>query len=329
MTEAEIEVAVGRRTRPSVLSKSTLVLCGRVLALAMAFFVIRAIVAAPPSFPGIIQPLSLAAILLIAGLARRSSSALLAVGYVLMFLVFLIFRPTADETFIPVHYDYPILFDRVLFLGHLPTLWLQDLFYVPDEVGLLDLVLSGVYITYFVAPHLAVLAVWRTRPQLFPKAILGVSLCFMIGLFFYFTIPTAPPWLASDTGDIDANVTRILPEVSAQLAGDTYDEASAAVGENDVAAMPSLHTGLTAMVAIIMACYGRRWRLVGLTYLGLMALALVYLGEHYVIDEIGGIVMAIGIWKLISHHRMFAALNPPVESEDEAPAVATAENRAA
>jgi hypothetical protein len=123
-------------------------------------------------------------------------------------------------------------------------------------------------------------------------------------------------------------VVRILPEVSAQLAGNTYDEASRAVGQNDVAAMPSLHTALTTMVALIMASYGRRWRWVGITYVALMATALVYLGEHYVIDEIAGIALAVGVWKLVSHHRMFAWVRPSVDQE-EAPLEVGVDSRAA
>ena len=319
-----------RKPTTRMRSLSTMiVLTGRVLALAMAFFVVRAVIVTQPSAISAAQPLALAGMLLLAAFAKRSLSTFLAVGYVLMFLVFLILRPIADETFIPVHYDLPILFDKALFLGGLPMLWLQDLFYVPGRVGIVDVVLSGTYVTYFFAPHFMALVVWRTRPQLFPKAIVAISLTFMIGLFFYFAVPTAPPWLASNTGDIDADVVRIMPEISAQLAGNTYDEASRAVGENDVAAMPSLHTALTCMIALIMASYGRFWRYLGIAYLAMMGTALVYLGEHYVIDEIGGIALAVGIWKLVSHHRMFAWLSPRVEAEDEAAREVTAESRAA
>lgn len=330
MSEAQAEaVSVERPPRKTLTTSAILVLAGRVLALVLALFVLRAVIASNPTPIGAIQPLAMAGILLAAGFARRSLSSLLAVGYVLTFLVFLILRPLADETFIPVHYDYPILLDRVLFLGSLPIIWLQDLFYVPGRVGVLDMVLSSVYVTYFFAPHVMALIVWRTRPQLFPKALVAISLTFLIGLFFYFAIPTAPPWLASDRGDIDADVVRVLPEISAQLAGDTYDEASRAVGQNEVAAMPSLHTALTTMVALILASYGRRWRWLGITYVALMGTALVYLGEHYVIDEIAGIALAVGVWKLLSHHRMFAGLPRRAEIEDEESLEMTPEDRVA
>jgi hypothetical protein len=329
MTEAQLEPTISRRASSTLPLGSTVVLAARILALSMAFFVLQAVVSTGGYGFGTIQPVAISGILVAAALAKRGVVSLVAVSYVLMFLVFLILRPVADETVIPVHYDYPILFDRILFLGSLPMVRLQDLFYVPGRVGAVDLFLSGVYITYFIAPHLLALVVWRTRPQLFPKAAVAISLTFIVGLFFYFAVPTAPPWLASNTGDIDADVVRILPEISAQMAGNTYDEASRAVGQNDVAAMPSLHTGLTAMVALIMASYGRRWRWVGLTYLALMATALVYLGEHYVIDEICGISLALGVWRLVSTHRMFAWLSQRAETDEDASTSILVEDRAA
>jgi membrane-associated phospholipid phosphatase len=336
MTEAQFEAdqprfeetSVSRSTGSSLQVRTILVLAGRVLALAMAFFVLRAVVTADSYGPGAIQPIAIAGILLVAGFAKRSTATLMAVSYVLVFLVFLILRPIADETFIPVHYDMPIILDRIMFLGGLPMVWMQEHFYVSGRVGVLDIAMSLVYTSYFFAPHVIALVVWRTRPQMFPKAVVAISMAFLLGLLCYFLVPTAPPWLASQTGDIQAPVVRVLPEITAQLAGNTYDAAARAVGQNDVAAMPSLHTALTTMVALILASYGRRWRYLGIAYVAMMGTALVYLGEHYVIDEIAGVAMSLGIWHLVSTHRLFAWLSPK-EDVYEAPIEVRAEKRAA
>ncbi len=266
-------------------------------------------------------------VLLVGAFARRSSATLLALGYVFAFLLFAQLSTVADETAIPTSFEYAIQLERVLFAGVLPSAWLQETFYVPGRIAIHDYVLMATYISYFVVPHIAAVVVWRSRRDLFPRVIAAISLTFLIGLVFYFLIPTAPPWLASENGVIAEDIHRIVPELSAQVAGNVYDETSAAVGQNDVAAMPSLHTALTCTVALIMASYGRRWRWVGITYVALMATALVYLGEHYVIDEIAGIALAVGVWQLVSHHRMFAGLSTRAEAEDATSA--TAEDPAA
>ena len=42
--------------------------------------------------------------------------------------------------------------------------------------------------------------------------------------------------------------------------------------------------------------FGRRWRLLAVVYATLMGLALVYLGEHYVIDVVVGTLIAAYGW---------------------------------
>ncbi len=301
------------------------VISGRVVALACALLL--AVIAITRDFDPFAfgQYIGMAAILLVGAFARRSSATLLALGYVFAFLLFAQLRTVADETAIPTSFEYAIQLERVLFAGVLPSAWRQETFYVPGRIAIHDYVLMATYISYFVVPHIAAVVVWRSRRDLFPRVIAAISLTFLIGLVFYFLIPTAPPWLASENGVIAEDIHRIVPELSAQVAGNVYDETSAAVGQNDVAAMPSLHTALTCTVALIMASYGRRWRWVGITYVALMATALVYLGEHYVIDEIAGIALAVGVWQLVSHHRMFAGLSTRAEAEDATSA--TAEDR--
>ncbi|MFC5175926.1 phosphatase PAP2 family protein [Nocardioides taihuensis] len=62
---------------------------------------------------------------------------------------------------------------------------------------------------------------------------------------------------------------------------------------NEVAAMPSLHAGIACLVAL----YGVQrlrspWRWLLLAYPLLMGLALVYDGEHYVVDVVCGYALA-------------------------------------
>jgi membrane-associated phospholipid phosphatase len=284
---------------------------GRMIALACALITLALIPQYDLDAVAIGQRLGVASILLVGALARHTRSTALVLGYVFVFLVFVNLRPIADETALPVHYTYPIIAERILFLGSVPTVWLQELFYVPGRIGAQDAILAVTYVTYFFAPHLAAVVVCRTRPDLFPKAVAAIALTFLVGLVFYFAIPTAPPWLASERGDISEEVHRVMPQVSAKVAGDTYEQTSAAVGVNDVAAMPSLHTALTAIVALIAAQYGRWGLRLGVFYVTLMGLALVYLGEHYVVDELAGVALAVVVWRFVARGGFRAARRKP------------------
>jgi membrane-associated phospholipid phosphatase len=56
-----------------------------------------------------------------------------------------------------------------------------------------------------------------------------------------------------------------------------------------VAAMPSLHAGAALLVAAFLRpAASTQWRGALLAYVALMALALVYTGEHYAVDVVAG-----------------------------------------
>jgi membrane-associated phospholipid phosphatase len=59
-----------------------------------------------------------------------------------------------------------------------------------------------------------------------------------------------------------------------------------------LAAMPSLHFATTLMGAHLLSEVGPVAGAVGWTYTAVLGLALVYLGEHYAVDLIGGAALA-------------------------------------
>ena len=119
---------------------------------------------------------------------------------------------------------------------------------------------------------------------------------FDIGAIFYWAIPTAPPWWAAGTarfGDGDSPpVRRMMIEYGEQFWGDRWPDLYDVLGGNPLAAMPSLHFATSLMAAHLLSEVGPVAGAVGWTYAGLLGLALVYLGEHYAIDLVGGALLA-------------------------------------
>jgi membrane-associated phospholipid phosphatase len=65
-------------------------------------------------------------------------------------------------------------------------------------------------------------------------------------------------------------------------------------GSNPVAAMPSLHAGAALLVALFLwQSVSRAARAALLVYALAMAVALVYTGEHYVVDVLAGWALAV------------------------------------
>jgi hypothetical protein len=64
---------------------------------------------------------------------------------------------------------------------------------------------------------------------------------------------------------------------------------------NPLAAMPSLHFATSAMVAFVLTDAGPLEGGIAWTYALTLGFALVYLGEHYVVDLLAGFGLVLGI----------------------------------
>jgi membrane-associated phospholipid phosphatase len=62
--------------------------------------------------------------------------------------------------------------------------------------------------------------------------------------------------------------------------------------------MPSLHFATSLMAALLLAEAGPVAGAVGVTYTATLGFALVYLGEHYVVDLLAGAALTVGVRRL-------------------------------
>ncbi|MCK9519728.1 MAG: phosphatase PAP2 family protein [Dehalococcoidia bacterium] len=212
--------------------------------------------------------------------------------YVVGIFVYTILRSYADETAIPTRFEYVIEFDRVL-PGPQPGAWLQGRYFTPEQVGWLDLLMVGVHWSFFIAPHLAAVLVFLFAPRLFPRFVVLMVGTMWLGLLLFFLLPTAPPWFAAQAGYLP-EVYRVMDVVGGEVSGESYKEFYASLGEpNSVAAMPSIHMAITFALFLWARDHHPRWQWPLLGYSIIMGIALVYLGEHYVADEVVGVGLAL------------------------------------
>jgi membrane-associated phospholipid phosphatase len=190
--------------------------------------------------------------------------------------------------------DYPIAIDKLLGLGKPPTLRLQHGFSTPGTVNRFERVLVLCHWAWFFFPHGSVLYVLARRPGAFPGAAARMYAVFDIGAVFYWAIPTAPPWYAARQGRLvsEPPVRRMMIEYGEAFWGDRWPALYDVLGGNPLAAMPSLHFATSLMGARLLSEVGPVAGAAGWTYAALLGLALVYLGEHYAVDLIGGAALA-------------------------------------
>lgn len=256
--------------------------------------------------------------------------------FALVLIAYDLSRGAADFVGRPTLWNWQADADRWLFGGTMPTVWLQERLKLPSppwwEVGI-----STVYMSFFIVPYVVAGVLWlrdRDEWKRFVKLFVGLSFA---ALVVYALVPAAPPWAAArctagDVADgpsgprcmfgspkgvpdggilgamqttqdgangwVERIVTRGWGNLNLHTATALLDQGQASV--NLVAAIPSLHAGMSAaLAAFLWHRVNGRWRPLLVAYPLVMAFTLVYTAEHYVIDILLGwlfaAVVVIGI----------------------------------
>jgi membrane-associated phospholipid phosphatase len=233
--------------------------------------------------------------LLILVVGRPNGFARLVVGFmpVIVFLyAYDLLRGTADGFSSHVYALPQLRVDEWLFGGTAPTITLQRWLYTPGAVHPWDYAAIVVYLTYFVVPITVAAIAWYRAPAVFGRFVtLWIGLSFA-ALVTYALYPADPPWLASRHGFLP-HVVRIAPQLTRDLGVDLTRVMGSKDYVNKVAAVPSLHAATALLISMVFWSRTVRWRWLLVLYPLAMAMALVYLGEHYVSDVLLGWLYAV------------------------------------
>jgi membrane-associated phospholipid phosphatase len=213
-------------------------------------------------------------------------------------VIYFFTRGLTDELGLPVHVSMPIHFDEWIGFGQTPTERLQhalcgDPCLRSSEPRWYDVLFTTVYATHFVTGLTIAAVLWVRNRAEWIKWMRRYVIINFGALVVYIAYPMAPPWMASEQGWLHADVVRITGRGWHDLGLGRMDVVLQGVG-NPVAAMPSLHAGITFLIAI----YGIQrlrspWRWLLVLYPLAMSTALVYYAEHYVIDVLAGALLAV------------------------------------
>ena len=182
-------------------------------------------------------------------------------------------------------------FERLLFFGHYPGAVLQGV--TPDGPihNALTFVATAVYLCHFIFPFGVALVLWhinRVQFRRFTTALIGMS---FLAFLIYLIAPTAPPWYAQSQGVlccIHDWVSNSLPTAWSPI----YN----AFDSNSFAAFPSLHAAYPFLGYLAVREISPRGGRVVLGWTILVWIVVVFLGEHYVVDIIGGVALSAAAW---------------------------------
>jgi PAP2 superfamily len=199
-----------------------------------------------------------------------------------------------------VRVRYPIVADRILGAGELPGLRLQRAFALRqgEPLRIAEQVLVWCHWLWFAVPHGTVAYLQLRRREQFPRGAAQVYAVFDIGLIGYWALPTAPPWYAAQVGALGPGtptMRRMMLEHGEAFWKGAWGPLYDVLGGNPLAAMPSLHFATSVMAAHVLSDAGPVQGALGWTYALTLGFALVYLGEHYVVDLLAGLALAEGV----------------------------------
>jgi len=249
-----------------------------------------------PSFP---TPDKLLIFAFFAGLAFNEAIEMIkrVSPFILIMLIYDIFRGFADYLNQNVNYHFMPEFDKFISFGHLPTKVLQNIFW-DGHVKWYDFLLYGIYMLHFVLPVALLIFIWKKKPEQYWRYVTAFGLlscfCFLTYVFY----PAAPPWMATEYGVIEP-IHRISSDVWWAMGIKDFPSLYNEISPNLVAAVPSLHAAYATLILIFVTkIFRSKWRYLAALYPLGIYFGTVYMGEHYLFDELLGSVYALVAYKL-------------------------------
>jgi membrane-associated phospholipid phosphatase len=221
------------------------------------------------------------------------------VPFVAIFLAWEAMRGIADDFGAAVHSDSIIALERLISFGIVPTVELQRLFHVPGQPNALDLSMSLVYLGHFLLPLLIAFGLWLRSRRQYYEFVLALMLMSFAAFFTALFLPVAPPRFADQYGEALV-VKDVLHDTLLQLefAPITTWAYGNVIG-NPVAAFPSLHAAYPFLGYLFLRERWPRLAWAMLAYCFVVWFAITYLGHHYIVDIIGGVIYAVAAYLLV------------------------------
>ena len=267
------------------LSRFTTVLLVGYLAFIVLFMILRRSTLSPDVF---VVFVSVIAVMLGRGKAFIRDWA----PFLLIFLAWEAMRGIAYQFGAEVQSDSIIAIERFIAFGVVPPVALQQWLHEPGRIGPLEISMAAVYAAHFVLPLTVAFLLWVKRRVAYYQYVITLMVMSFAQFFTAIVMPVAPPRYAGQFGEA-LPVVDIGHEVTLQTGISVVSWAYQNINANPVAAFPSLHAAYPILAWLFLREYWPRWSWLMLVYAGVVWLAIMYLGHHYFVDALGGLLYAL------------------------------------
>ncbi len=216
--------------------------------------------------------------------------------FLLMFFGYEMMRSVADNLTQSVHTWEMIKADAFLF-GQIPTVSLQANLWQPNSLLWYDIAAYFFYISHFWFIFLVGFIIWFKKRSHFKAFSWSFIILNTLGFITYLLFPAMPPWMASNYQYVEG-INRLLIDIGNKLHfSGIFTFLYKIISPNEIATMPSMHAAWAWFASLFLVyIFGKKLWPIFIIPVGL-GFSLVYLGEHYVIDILLGIIYAtLGFW---------------------------------
>jgi len=213
------------------------------------------------------------------------------VPFVVIFLGWEAMRGIASKTGFAPHVSDLASLETGLFGGHLPTAVLQQALNVGSLGRVLTYAATVVYFCHFLFPLAVGMVLWlvdRVQFVRFTTALMGMAL---VAFVIFLLVPTAPPWYAQTHGVL-SGFRELIKGTLPSYVSPYYER----LNPNPVAAFPSLHAAFPFLGFLALLRVYPRGAWIAFAWCLMVWFSVVFLGEHYVIDVIAGVLLAALSW---------------------------------
>ncbi|WP_456694805.1 phosphatase PAP2 family protein [Aeromicrobium sp. P5_D10] len=234
--------------------------------------------------------------------------ALAVTGLLAYHLVYTFYRNLKSWNAFRTQYDDELLkLDRWLFFGHDPAQLLHDLF--GEQVA--PHIFRAIYESFSIMVPISFVAALVFAPRIREGYVFLTSAMWVwiLGVGSYYLIPAIGPFDSAphlfaglDPTSVTATQAKYMAERAELLSDPGLADSFASIG-----AFASLHTGFTFLVVLMMRYYGfhRISQILGV-YLVAVMVSTIYLGWHFVLDDVAGLLIA---WAAVRLGRL--TVHPP------------------
>lgn len=230
------------------------------------------------------------------------------IPFIALFLAYELMRGYADKFGLPIHVSGVISIDRLIGLGQLPTHILQELLHSgpatsPDNLATISVIF---YCLHFPLPLAIGFLLWMHHRRLYYDFVAALIVLSMAAFITFLLVPVAPPWWAAQNGYVtgvlhlsDAGFQGLTNLVGVNNYFFSYQNLLS-ISSDNVAAFPSLHAAYPFLAFLFARrAFGKVGWLM-LAYSACVWVSIVYLGEHWVTDIIGGVIYASSAYLTIT-----------------------------